>query len=93
MPINALPLLGQGVTMSDGGKGSRPRPLSVAQEQYDQRWDLIFGRDKGQKERDFAFDREMDQIDNGQLECNKVLQGMQYDLDRMIAKAESEGPL
>ena len=34
------------------GKGSTPRPFSVAQEQYDARWDLIFGRDKGVKERD-----------------------------------------
>jgi outer membrane protein assembly factor BamE (lipoprotein component of BamABCDE complex) len=32
--------------MSDGGKGSRPRPLSVTQEQYDNRWDYIFSRDK-----------------------------------------------
>ena len=74
-------------------KGSTPRPFSVAQEQYDQRWDLIFGRDKGQKERDFSFDREMDKRDNDQLERNKVLQGMQNDIDRMIERAESEGPL
>ena len=33
-------------------KGSTPRPFSVAQEQYDARWDMIFGRDKGDKERD-----------------------------------------
>jgi hypothetical protein len=46
--------------MSDGGKGSKPRPFSVAQDQYDARWDLIFGRDKGDKERDVAFDKEMD---------------------------------
>ena len=31
--------------MSDGGKGSKPRPLSVAQQDYDNRWDAIFGRD------------------------------------------------
>ena len=31
--------------MSDGGKGSAPRPFSVTQEQYDNRWDAIFGRD------------------------------------------------
>lgn len=31
--------------MSDGGKGSRPRPLSVSQQEYDTRWDAIFGRD------------------------------------------------
>ena len=36
----------------DAGKGSTPRPFSVAQEQYDARWDMIFGRDKGDKERD-----------------------------------------
>ena len=32
--------------MSDGGKGSAPRPFSVSQEEYDNRWDNIFGRDK-----------------------------------------------
>lgn len=32
--------------MSDGGKGSKPRPYSVTQEEYDNRWDTIFGRDK-----------------------------------------------
>lgn len=32
--------------MSDGGKGSTPRPRSVSNEEYDARWDLIFGRDK-----------------------------------------------
>lgn len=39
-------------------KGSTPRPFSVAQEQYDARWDLIFGRDKGDKERDVTFDKQ-----------------------------------
>jgi hypothetical protein len=32
--------------MSDGGKGSKPRPLSVSQEEYDQRFDAIFGKKK-----------------------------------------------
>ena len=27
------------------GKGSAPRPFSVSQEEYDRRWDAIFGRD------------------------------------------------
>ena len=31
--------------MSDGGKGSKPRPYSVTQDEYDNRWDAIFGRD------------------------------------------------
>jgi hypothetical protein len=30
---------------SDGGKGSKPRPFSVSQEEYDNRWDAIFQRD------------------------------------------------
>jgi hypothetical protein len=31
--------------MSDGGKGSKSRPFSVSQAEYDSRWDAIFGRD------------------------------------------------
>lgn len=31
--------------MSDGGKGSSPRPFSVSQAEYNSRWDAIFGRD------------------------------------------------
>jgi hypothetical protein len=32
--------------MNDGGKGSNPRPFSVSQEEYDNRWNLIFQRDQ-----------------------------------------------
>jgi hypothetical protein len=31
--------------MSDGGKGSKPRPFSVANQEYASRWDAIFNRD------------------------------------------------
>ena len=31
--------------MSDGGKGSSPRPFNISQEEYDKRWDHIFSRD------------------------------------------------
>jgi hypothetical protein len=31
--------------MGDGGKGSKPRPFSVSQAEYDSRWDAIFQRD------------------------------------------------
>lgn len=31
--------------MSDGGKGSKPRPFSVSHEEWSKRWDAIFGRD------------------------------------------------
>ena len=32
--------------MGDGGKGSRPRPFSVSQQEFDNRWDTIFKKDK-----------------------------------------------
>lgn len=32
--------------MSDGGKGSNQRPRFVSNEEYNNRWDAIFGRDK-----------------------------------------------
>lgn len=34
----------------EAGKGSSPRPFSVAQAEYEARWDLIFGRDKPKEE-------------------------------------------
>jgi hypothetical protein len=38
--------------MSDGGKGSKPRPFSVTQEEYDNRWDNIFSRDLKEEEKE-----------------------------------------
>jgi hypothetical protein len=47
--------------MSDGGKGSSPRPFSVSNEEYAKRWDAIFQRDKrvveDQKNEDEEFKR------------------------------------
>jgi hypothetical protein len=31
--------------MSDGGKGSAPRPFNIAHDEYTKRWDAIFQRD------------------------------------------------
>lgn len=31
--------------MSDGGKGSKPRPFSISHEEWNSRWDAIFQRD------------------------------------------------
>jgi hypothetical protein len=33
-----------------GGKGSKPRPFSVSQEEFDNRFDLIFGKKKKSSE-------------------------------------------
>jgi hypothetical protein len=30
--------------MSDGGKGSAPRPIEVPKEEYDRRWEETFGK-------------------------------------------------
>ena len=32
--------------MNQGGKGDKPRPFSVTQEEYDNRWNMIFQRDQ-----------------------------------------------
>ena len=42
--------------MSDGGKGSKPRPFSVTQHEYDNRWDAIFGRDLKEKEKKLTLE-------------------------------------
>ena len=33
------------MSQAEAGKGSRPRPFSVSQEEWASRWDAIFGRD------------------------------------------------
>jgi len=34
------------MTMSDGGKGSSPRPYSVDKKTFDDNWDRVFNRKK-----------------------------------------------
>lgn len=34
----------------EAGKGSKARPFSVAQEEYENRWDAIFNRDKKEEQ-------------------------------------------
>lgn len=50
------------MTQWHGGKGSKPRPYSVTQEEYDKRWDAIFGRDEPEED-DLAEDNELDDED------------------------------
>jgi len=38
--------------MLDGGKGSKPRPFSVTQREYETRWDAIFGRDLKEEQKE-----------------------------------------
>lgn len=46
--------------MTDGGKGSTPRPRSIADDEWANRWDAIFGRDEQPEETD---DGDMDKQD------------------------------
>ena len=47
------------MTKWHGGKGSAPRPYSVSQEEYDKRWDAIFGKDIPEED-DLDEDNELD---------------------------------
>ena len=40
--------------MSDGGKGHTQRPRSIADEEWNSRWDAIFSRDKPDQPEDKA---------------------------------------
>jgi hypothetical protein len=39
----------------EAGKGSTPRPFSIAQEEYNSRWDAIFGRDSKKEKQEDAL--------------------------------------
>ena len=67
--------------MSDGGKGSSPRPYSVSQDEYSKNWDAIFRKDprkiEDQKNEDDEFERiklnsEMDKITRYNQETQEV---------------------
>lgn len=64
--------------MSDGGKGSSPRPLSISNEEYAKRWDAIFGNKSDPRVMDDlkAEDEAFNQIKN--------IRPLQYD--------ETDGP-
>lgn len=44
--------------MSDGGKGSAPRPFSVSQEQFANSWELTFGKKDKRAEEDARLEDE-----------------------------------
>jgi hypothetical protein len=59
--------------MSDGGKGSKPRPYSVSKQEFDNRWDSIFKKSPKEiddaKAEDEAFKAVEERMRN---ETNKV---------------------
>ena len=59
----------------------RANPFSVAQEQYEARWDMIFGRDKGDKERDKERDKAFDKREEALAEVQRLGQEIQPDME------------
>ena len=53
--------------MSDGGKGSSPRPYSVSQDKFASNWDAIFGKDKK-----VQTDSEVDRVERNNEETQEV---------------------
>jgi hypothetical protein len=51
-----------GSKRSDGGKGSSPRPFSVSQDEYNKRWDAIFGRDLEEQQEEVLEEDEDDSL-------------------------------
>jgi hypothetical protein len=56
--------------MNHGGKGDKPRPFSVTQQEYDNRWDAIFGRDKQKNEEKVNDESSSRNTDNRQTRTN-----------------------
>jgi hypothetical protein len=54
--------------MSDGGKGSSPRPFSIANDEYAKRWDAIFSRDL----KEDSTDSETDKVERNNVETQEV---------------------
>lgn len=55
--------------MSDGGKGSTPRPFSVSNEEYANRWDAIFGKDS-EIDKPTRNNEETQQVQNSSLDLS-----------------------
>ena len=56
--------------MSDGGKGSKPRPYSVSNEEYANRWDAIFGKTDSECDKPTRNNTETQQAQNSSLDSS-----------------------
>ena len=57
--------------MSDGGKGSKPRPLSVSDQEYANRWNAIFGKTDSEIDKTTRNNEETQQVQNLELEQSR----------------------
>jgi hypothetical protein len=74
--------------MSDGGKGSNPRPFSVSQETYGNNYDAIFRKPSPKDVEDEKIEQEeFDRI----LEENRQRQKREKALDEMVRISQEMG--
>jgi len=62
--------------MSDGGKGDKPRPLSVSVDEFDNRWENIFGKKKKTE---------------GEKQAEAFLKDEYYDLEGTVKDSDQGG--
>jgi hypothetical protein len=58
--------------MSDGGKGSKPRPYAIPKVEFDNRWDLIFKQPKTEKIGDKVVQQIEESLQNGKDNSSQV---------------------
>ena len=56
--------------MSDGGKGSKPRPYSVSNDEYANRWDAIFAKTDSECDKPTRNNEETQQVQNSSLDSS-----------------------
>ena len=64
------------------GKGSKPRPFNVSNQEYANRWDAIFGKDNDSqenKEKALELDRPSDTCHSGSIDNPKGQTGQAQD--------------
>ena len=60
------------------GKGSAPRPLSVSNEEYANRWDSIFSKDKPKEEAWEQLELPLEHSVSANSECTHPVWGYEY---------------
>ena len=80
--------------MSDGGKGSSPRPFSVSQKQFGDNYDAIFRKPSPKEiEEDKAEQEEFDRIAEQNLQRQKALEKLNKINEELGIGFYDENPL
>ncbi len=58
-----------------GGKGSKPRPYSVSQKEFDDRWEMAFGKKKKDSLPEYELNKSTGEVEKVYPEDIPVLEG------------------